>query len=123
MIGTETYMAPELHEGLTCDGESAEYTNAVDLWAVGCITYRLVTGTVPFPPGRSLARYCDDSSLFPDRLLSKSGIADAGSRFIHELLVTDPRRRLSASQAFNHSWITKGRLENLSFFPIFDRVN
>lgn len=103
MIGTESYMAPELYEDLNSNGEGAEYTSAVDLWAVGCITYRLITGTVPFPPGRALARYCDDSSLFPDRLLSESEITDASSTFIHELLVTDPKRRLSASQALNHS--------------------
>jgi serine/threonine protein kinase len=40
--GTASYRAPEL---LT---EHPVYTNKVDIWAVGCILYELVTGKVAF---------------------------------------------------------------------------
>ena len=100
-------MAPEILEYLNTP--SGEYTNAVDLWAVGCKTYRLVTGVVPFPPGRSLLRYCEDNSLFPYDALLDSGIKSSCSKFIKELLKTDPIQRLSASEALNHMWIIAGR--------------
>jgi hypothetical protein len=68
----------------------------------------LVTGVVPFPPGRSLVKYCEDKSLFPLDPLFDSGIKSLGSKFIRELLVAHPKERLSASQALNHTWITSG---------------
>lgn len=37
--GTQSYTAPEILNYLNTDTLSAGYTNAVDLWAVGCITY------------------------------------------------------------------------------------
>ena len=67
-------MAPEIPNFLDTDTSNAEYTNAVDLWAVGCIAYRLVTGVVPFPPGRSLMKYCEDKSQFPYEPLFDSSI-------------------------------------------------
>jgi serine/threonine protein kinase len=111
--GTQSYTAPEILGYLDADEPSTEYTNAVDLWAAGCITYRLVTGVVPFPPGKSLVKYCEDKSLFPFDHLFDSGIKSSGSKFIRELLVTHPEERLSASQALNHTWILSGGLGNI----------
>lgn len=105
-IGTQSYMAPEILDNVHSDASSAQYTDAVDLWAVGCITYRLLTGMVPFPPGGSLWRYCDDRSLFPTQPLLKNDITGSGSKFIRKLLMARAKERPSASQALNHSWIT-----------------
>ena len=99
-------MAPEILDYL--DTSSGEYTNAIDLWAVGCITYRLVTGVVPFPPGKSLLKYCEDKSLFPYDALLDSGIKSLCSKFIKALLEIGPKQRPSASQALNHAWIISG---------------
>jgi serine/threonine protein kinase len=109
-IGTQSYMAPEILDYLDMDAINGEYyTNAVDLWAVGCIAYRIVTGVVPFSPGRSLMNYCDNKSLFPYDPLLDSGIKSLGSRFIRELLAPQPEERPSASQALNHAWIMSGK--------------
>ena len=109
--GTQSYMAPEILEYL--DAPSGEYTNAVDLWAVGCIAYRLVTGVVPFPPGKSLLKYCEDKSLYPYDALLDSGIKSLCSNFIKELLKTSPTQRPLASQALNHVWIISGRCTDI----------
>lgn len=109
-LGTQSYMAPEILDYLDdIDGEY--YTNAVDLWAVGCITYRIVTGVVPFS-ARSLMKYCDDKSLFPYDSLLDSGVKSLVSGFIRELLAPYPKERPSASQALNHAWIISGRPSN-----------
>jgi serine/threonine protein kinase len=111
-------MAPEVLNYLDAQVTSSEYTNAVDLWAVGCIVYRLITGVVPFPPGTSLVKYCEDKSLFPYDALFDSGVKRDGSRFIRQLLVTDPKDRPSASQALQHQWIISGEFEINSIMPI-----
>ena len=103
--GTQSYMAPEILNYLSTSEGSEEYTNAVDIWAVGCIVYRLITGGVPFPPGKSLIRYCDDKSLFPYDALFDSGIRSEGSRFLRQLLRVMPHDRPTASEALKHPWV------------------
>ncbi|KAK0111120.1 hypothetical protein ONS95_001496 [Cadophora gregata] len=103
--GTQSYMAPEILNYLNLAEGSEQYTNSVDIWAVGCIVYRLITGGVPFPPGKSLVKYCEDKSLFPYDALFDSGIKSEGSKFLRKLLNALPEERPSASQALQHSWI------------------
>jgi serine/threonine protein kinase len=110
--GTQSYMAPEVLNYLEQGLSSSNYTNAVDLWALGCIVYRLVTGVVPFPPGTSLVKYCGDKSLFPYDDLFDSGIKSKGAKFIRQLLATHPNDRPSASQALQHEWIVSGESHN-----------
>lgn len=100
-------MAPELLDYL--DSPIEEYSNAVDMWATGCITYRLVTGIVPFPSGRSLLDYCRDKSLFPYDALLDNGIKSTCVNFIKTLLVTSPKERPPASKALCHVWIDPGK--------------
>ena len=42
-LGTAGYLAPELRQG-------KEYSESVDVWALGVITYVLLSGHLPFPP-------------------------------------------------------------------------
>ncbi|KFY30171.1 hypothetical protein V494_08235 [Pseudogymnoascus sp. VKM F-4513 (FW-928)] len=106
--GTQSYMAPEVLDYDVTDISGTEYTNAVDLWAVGCITFRLVTGIVPFPPGKSLWKYCEDQSLFPYGPCFDSGITSSCFKFIKGLLEAHPKKRPSASQALAHTWVSLG---------------
>lgn len=107
--GTQSYMAPEALGYIDADTPDTEYTNAIDLWAVGCITYRLVAGSVPFPPGRSLIKYCDNKLLFPFDSLFDNGVGSLGTEFIKGLLKVYSKERPSASQALKHTWIISGR--------------
>ncbi|KFZ23362.1 hypothetical protein V502_02156, partial [Pseudogymnoascus sp. VKM F-4520 (FW-2644)] len=103
--GKQSYMAPEILDYLDTDTPSTEYTNAVDLCAVGCITYRLITGIVPFKNDVSLWKYCLDKSLFPSGTLVKIGIIERSCfEFIEGLLEPHPKELPSASQALAHAW-------------------
>lgn len=42
MVGTLNYMSPEMFKNCVSMMES-------DLWALGCILFKMVTGRVPFP--------------------------------------------------------------------------
>ncbi|KAH9208047.1 kinase-like domain-containing protein [Leptodontidium sp. 2 PMI_412] len=106
--GTQSYMAPEILNYLSGQDSNDQYTNSVDIWALGCIVYRLITGTIPFPPGKSLIKYCEDKSLFPYDALFDSGIKSEGSKFLRRLLTAQPTDRPAASQALRHPWILSG---------------
>jgi serine/threonine protein kinase len=107
--GTLSYMAPEILNLLESGGSCSNYTNAIDIWSAGCIIYRLITGVVPFPPGTSLMKYCENIALFPyDALFDKSSITSEGVRFLRQLLMPRPDKRPSASRALKHNWILSG---------------
>lgn len=107
--GSPFYMAPEITWSLGIDNSSMGYTDAVDLWAMGCIAYRLVTGTVPFPSNLHLGEFCRDESLFPLERLVGSGVGDSCTRFIKALLRTCSKDRPSSAEALDHTWM---KLEN-----------
>jgi serine/threonine protein kinase len=100
-------MAPELYfyvPGLNTD--TSQYTNAVDLWALGCIVYRIMTQAVPFPSLLSLRNYsnCNEELLF--KVASPMVEAEG---FVQELLAPHPAKRPTASSALGHSWVMTGK--------------
>ena len=95
--GTQQYMAPELFYYVQeLDSEISEYTNAIDLWSLGCIIHRVVTGAVPFPSLLSLRNYCRDPSKVP---LSMPPAMEEAANFVRELLVPNPAKRPVANAA------------------------
>lgn len=110
IAGTERYMAPEILEYIDTESSSGKYTNAVDLWAVGCIVFRIITGGVPFSTPK-LIKYCRGASRFPSDPLHDAHIRreSACFSFIRRLLKAYPSERPSASQALGHSWIRSGK--------------
>jgi Protein kinase domain len=86
------------------------YTEAVDLWSLGCVTVVLLTGGYPF--------FDPESSEYSEKLaitcnlqpLEKSQTwQDVGVRpkdFVRRLLVLDERQRMTAKEALTHEWFT-----------------
>lgn len=97
--GTPEYIAPEILR-------QQPYTCAVDLWAVGVITYILLCGRMPFD---------DDSRarLYRQILRAKfsfdgepwNDVSESARHFIKSLICLDPRGRLTAEEALLHPWI------------------
>lgn len=100
--GTPEYIAPEILM-------RKPYTNSVDLWAIGVITYILLSGTMPFDDDnktrlyRSIirAQYNFRGSFWED-------VSQDAKDFIRKLLVVNPDVRLRAEDALKHSWIQSG---------------
>jgi serine/threonine protein kinase len=86
--GTEKYMAPELYyyvPGLNT--ATSEYTNAVDIWALGCIIY--------------MKNYAGGRTKL---LFEVSPPMNEAEAFVHELLIPYPAKRPTASAALEHYW-------------------
>nr|XP_033776910.1 calcium/calmodulin-dependent protein kinase type 1B [Geotrypetes seraphini]XP_033776919.1 calcium/calmodulin-dependent protein kinase type 1B [Geotrypetes seraphini]XP_033776927.1 calcium/calmodulin-dependent protein kinase type 1B [Geotrypetes seraphini]XP_033776935.1 calcium/calmodulin-dependent protein kinase type 1B [Geotrypetes seraphini] len=98
--GTPGYVAPELLE-------QKPYGKAVDIWAMGVISYILLCGYPPFYDE-------NDSELFNQILKAEyefdspywDDISDSAKDFIRHLLERDPEKRLSCEQALQHPWIS-----------------
>jgi serine/threonine protein kinase len=99
-IGTANYMAPEL-----LDGETCKFTNAVDMWAFGCVLYLLLAWRMPFPDLKNRKRFAGAGDVPTQPLLDRclsSKVVD----FVTNLLAVNPDHRPSAQNALESPWMT-----------------
>ncbi|KAH0559090.1 hypothetical protein GP486_004333 [Trichoglossum hirsutum] len=107
--GTFGFIAPEIlaQDGYLDDGDfgaQREYTVAVDIWSLGEISFRALTGEQPFPI-RSLRTYIRGVSPFPTETLSAHGVSEEGCNFLNSLMAPMPEDRLTARDALSHIWL------------------
>lgn len=101
--GTQHFQAPEILGYV--DEESSEYTNAVDMWSLGCVTYELLTQTVPFAEVKELSFYCRGKVPFPDKSLASRNISSGAKEFIQGLMAPEPSKRFTVEIAAQHAWL------------------
>ncbi|KAM3919770.1 serine/threonine-protein kinase H1 isoform 1-T2 [Leptodactylus fuscus] len=97
--GTPEYIAPEILV-------RKPYTNSVDMWALGVISYILLSGTMPFE---------DDNRTRLYRQILKGkysycgepwpSVSNLAKDFIDRLLMVEPSERMTATQALKHPWV------------------
>lgn len=84
------------------------YTQAVDLWSVGCIAAVVLIGMPPFPSYVSgfidQVEPGDLKRVFSSEKWNTSSAA--AQSFVLSLLVLDKRKRLTAKEALLHSWFS-----------------
>ena len=97
-------MAPEVLFPNDSDG----YTTAVDLWALGCIVYRMVTGKLAFPTTHEVIRYTFGGEPFPRQELDSLSLSNAALTFIESIVKPKPENRATAELALKSDWITSG---------------
>jgi len=101
-LGTPSYMSPELWAE-----HRAPYDSSVDMWAIGVVAYMLLSGQRPFhsTDQKEKARMIREDPLqFPPRYWAH--ISAEAQDFCRILMQKDPAKRLSASEAVKHPWIT-----------------
>ncbi|KAJ8127242.1 hypothetical protein O1611_g6393 [Lasiodiplodia mahajangana] len=100
--GTDGYMAPEVAD----TNREKPYTNAVDIWSLGAVTYCIHTGKPPFPDIWAVARYIDRKGVFPlDPLMNFSGKLVI---FILQLMEVASDRRPNINKVLEHEWLKPG---------------
>jgi len=92
LVGTFAYMPPEQWRG-----EAPAFSN--DIWAVGCVLYRLISGRPPrvFPGAAEYAAAAMRGDPVPD-LRDVADAPDWLSGTVMAMLATDPARRPTADQ-------------------------
>ncbi|WAO89925.1 Protein kinase domain-containing protein [Fusarium falciforme] len=100
--GTLGYIAPEVIHIIPDQRCSV----SADMWSLGCVVYKILTGTLPFPQISHLAMYCHGLSEFPRDPLHSCKVSDYGQDFIIKLIQARSEDRLTATSAARHPWIT-----------------
>jgi len=112
-VSTQIYGAPEVL-GLNSTSETSVYTNAVDIWSLGCVIYELLVGTHLFTSGEQVSRYYHRNLPFPeDKLKGLSPPTDdAGISLVKSMLAIQPEDRPTAADALGNVWLVNFKSED-----------
>ena len=93
IVGTTDYLAPEQIEGRPIDAR-------VDVYALGCVLYEALTGSVPYPRDNNAAKiWAHMSEPVPSVLESGPGIPPELDAVVSRAMAKDPNHRfLSADE-------------------------
>ncbi|MBM4779854.1 MAG: serine/threonine protein kinase [Archangiaceae bacterium] len=93
IVGTPSYMAPE-------QAKDGDQTPAIDLYALGCMLYELLSGRLPFEAGSAWGVIELHLSKTPRRLDELVlDLDDEVADLVHELLEKEPSKRPTATRA------------------------
>ncbi|KAL0632584.1 hypothetical protein Q9L58_008515 [Maublancomyces gigas] len=128
-LGSHGYVAPELIGLLPRRYMTYNYSNAVDMWALGCLVHELLTGQIPFreieyeadgttefdhgsgelivPQTDMFAvkSFCHGKSEFPTDILRQSLVSETAIEFLKTILVANPESRAAAKGALGSAWL------------------
>jgi len=99
ICGSDFYLAPEVIK-------QEEYGREIDIWALGVITYVLLSGSLPFFHNvlHKLYRQIVERDLsFPEQ--SWKNVSKGALDFILRLLQVRAGDRITADQALSHPWL------------------
>lgn len=92
--------------------ENFEYTNAVDMWSLGCVVHKMLTGEVPFSGRPSSEFYHNKVSFSTDPLRAK-GVSSSARDFVQALIKRIPSDRLDVQAALKSRWIPTTNAKDL----------
>ncbi|XP_063769832.1 death-associated protein kinase 1 [Pseudophryne corroboree] len=99
IFGTPEFVAPEIVNYEPLGLES-------DMWSIGVITYILLSGASPFlgeTKQETLANISAVNYEFEDEFFSNT--SNLAKDFIRQLLVKDPKKRMTIQDSLHHPWI------------------
>lgn len=87
--GTTDYVAPELVQ-------KTPYDEMIDVWAVGILTYELLTGQAPFTGTSEKDTYYNICKMdLQNNEVYRDRVGDLAKDFISRILVNDPKLRMT----------------------------
>ncbi|KAK3115024.1 spindle assembly checkpoint kinase [Teratosphaeriaceae sp. CCFEE 6253] len=102
MCGTLDYLPPEMIKP-GGRGEENWYSEKVDLWSLGVLTYEFLVGEAPF----------EDTPVMTQRRIARGEMTVPGfvskeaKDLIQRLLVLDPEKRIPLEEVERHPWILR----------------
>lgn len=107
IIGTPEFIAPEI-------ANREEYTEKVDIWALGMLCYNVITGNLPLDETMDMIPQIRNgvALTFPEH--EWQFYSPQAQSFVKALLCTDPQKRLSPLACLVHPWLEqfKGRMSS-----------
>ena len=94
------------------------YDKQCDMWSVGIVTFFLLTQQMPFNGDTNqeiFQKICSGQFFFPR--WTEQGLSEEAKDFIDDLLVLDPRERMTSREALAHPWIRGQRSRELQAAP------
>ena len=107
-VGTPVYMAPEIFALTGSLFDKQSYTCKSDCWSLGVVLYILLSGTQPFrdSDADALKRKIMKGQYQPMIGGRWEAISEDAKNLVSQLLVVDPKSRLSAENILQHSWFS-----------------
>lgn len=92
---------------LSYSSSESQYTNAIDIWAVGVLTFLILTGKTLFIDhyAGQRARYIDGDFEFPFESLLANDISQTGCDFIKKLMTVEVKNRPGAEESLQTPWL------------------
>jgi len=97
-VGTAYYMSPDVIKG--------KYDRSCDLWAIGIISYIILSGYPPFNGSSDhevQASVCRGHFVFDKNIWGN--LSHAARNFVTNLLCMNSSKNMSAEEALQHPWI------------------
>ncbi|KAF1960251.1 kinase-like protein [Byssothecium circinans] len=105
IYGTVDYLSPEVAIMMAKPGKSEKwYTNAVDQWSLGILTYELLVGVPPFEMD-SIEETKKKIVGFKGEIRFPDFMSEGAARFILQLLNLHAHKRMGLDEVFQHPWI------------------
>ena len=101
--GTVDYVAPELIY-------QEPYDDKIDIWAVGVLTYELLTGSAPFTGQNEKDTYSNITNLDLQGNAVYESVSIDAKDFISRILVSTPTKRMSLQDMLKHPWLRENSL-------------
>lgn len=100
MWGTKEFFAPELID--------QAYGPQADMWSIGCIMYEMLAGRVAFPYREHSSELYEriQAGAYDMNVSSLRKVSADAKDLLRSMLLVDPTKRVSASEALRHRWIT-----------------
>jgi len=97
--GSPNYVAPEIIS-------KTPYGTSVDMWSIGVVLYIILCGYLPFADKNYVQLYRKiKQAQFVFHPSFWDIISQDAKDFINALLVSNPKKRLTAKKALNHTWL------------------
>ncbi|KAF4074139.1 hypothetical protein AMELA_G00236090 [Ameiurus melas] len=112
LCGTPTFLAPEV---FTADATGG-YTHAVDCWSLGVLLFICLGGYPPFN-SESSSMSVRDQIISGHYCFIRSqweSVSAQAKDLVKKLLVVDPNKRLSISEALQHSWLDDEEMKQMA---------